>query len=131
MTDQPVFLRVKQVLEIHDRVIRDFGGDPLVRDRGLLESAVRMPRSTFDGKLLHESVPVMAAAYLYHLCMNHPFLDGNKRTALATAEVFLILTGMELGADNATLHELTMGVAASRVSKAEVAVFFAEHAAPR
>ncbi len=73
----------------------------------------------------------MAAAYLYHLCLNHPFLDGDKRTALATAEVFLILNGMELGADNAALHELTMGVAAGRVSKAEVAVCFAEHAAPR
>ena len=130
MTDQPVFLSVEQVLEIHARLVQDFGGDPSVRDHGLLESAVHLPRSTFDAKLLHESLPEMAAAYLFHLCMNHPFIDGNKRTALATAEVFLILNELQLTADNEALHKLTMGVAASRVSKDEVIEFFAEHVGP-
>ena len=76
------------------------------------------------------STPAMAAAYLFHVCMNHPFVDGNKRTALATAEVFLLLNDMPLTADNAALYELTVGVAASRVSKEEVTAFFGEHSIP-
>jgi death-on-curing protein len=128
MTDQPLFLSVNQVLEIHERLIQDFGGDPSVRDHGLLESAVRLPCATFDGKLLHESLPHMAAAYLFHLCMNHPFVDGNKRTALATSEIFLILNGLRLDASDEALHELTMGVASGGLSKTEVLLFFAEHA---
>lgn len=131
MTDQPLFLGVEQVLEIHARLVQEFGGDPSVRDHGLLESAVHLPQATFDAKLLHGSLPEMAAAYLFHLCMNHPFVDGNKRTALTTAEIFLILNELQLDADNEALHEPTMGVAASRVSKDEVIAFFAKHVGPR
>ena len=131
MTGAPVFLSVERVLEVHERVVQDFGGDASLRDGSLLESAVRLPQSTFGGKLLHETLPEMAAAYLFHLCVNHPFADGNKRTALAAAEIFLILNDLQLDASNAALHELTMGVAASRVSKDEVLTFFAEHAGPR
>lgn len=131
MTEQPVFLGVDHVLEIHDRVIREFGGDSSVRDRGLLESAVRIPRATFGGEYLHDSIPTMAAAYLFHLCMNHPFVDGNKRTAVATAEVFLLLNDMHLGVEDSDLYDLTMDVAASRVAKEGVIAFFAKYAAPQ
>jgi len=127
MNAEPRFLSLKQVLEIHERLVQDFGGDPSIRDQGLLESAVRLPQSSFDGALLHKTLSEMGAAYLFHLCMNHPFVDGNKRTALAAAEIFLILNDRELEAENASLHELTMGVAASRVSKVEVVAFFAAH----
>jgi death on curing protein len=130
MTVQPTFLEVDQVLEIHGRMVRDFGGDPAVRDRGLLESAVRIPQATFDGRLLHEDITSMAAAYLFHLCMNHPFVDGKTRTALATAEVFLLLNDRVLQAEDAAVEELTMALASSKASKEEVTVFFRENTVP-
>jgi death on curing protein len=130
MTDAPAFLSVEHVLVIHRRSIEEFGGDPSVRDQGLLESAVAMPAAQFGGAFLHDTVPAMAAAYLFHLCRNHPFVDGNKRTALASAEVFLLLNGMRFDARNDALEELTLGVAASRVSKEQTIAFFLSHAVP-
>lgn len=122
-----VFLTVEHVLAIHARMIAEFGGDPSIRDRGLLDSAIRMPASTFDGRLLHRGLPAIAAAYLFHLCKNHPFLDGNKRTALATTEVFLALNDARLVADDGFVEEMTMGVAASEWSKERVTTFFQKH----
>lgn len=111
-------------MAIHRRVIEEFGGDPGLRDRGLLESAVAMPQSTFGGSLLHTELGEQAAAYHYHLCSNHPFVDGNKRVALASAEVFLLINGMALSASDDELEVLTMGVASGELSKAEVVEFF-------
>ena len=130
MRAAPSVLTVEHVLAIHGRMIREFGGDPGVRDHGLLESAVMMPAAQFGGRFLHDGIPAMAAACLFHLCQNHPFVDGNKRTALASAEVFLILNGMRLTATNEQLAELTLGVAEGRVSKEELAGFFGRHTAP-
>lgn len=130
MRAAPTFLTVEHVLAIHSRMIREFGGDPTVRDHGLLESAVMMPAAKFGGRFLHDGMPAMAAACLFHLCKNHPFVDGNKRTALASAEVFLILNGMRLSATNEQLEELTLGVAEGRVSKQELVNFFRRHTAP-
>jgi len=128
MKKPPLFLSVEHVLAVHRRVIREFGGDPGLRDRGLLESAVAMPAAQFGGKFLHRGVPAMAAAYLFHLCRNHPFVDGNKRTALAAAEVFVLLNGMRLGATNRELAELTLGTARGELTKDEVVRFFRRHA---
>lgn len=89
-----------------------------------------MPAAQFGGQYLHEGVPAMAAAYLFQLCRNHPFVDGNKRTALASAEVFLLLNHMRLDARNDQLVDLTLGVAASRVSKQETTAFFLKHVVP-
>ena len=130
MTDAPAFLTVEQVLKVHERMIDLFGGDPSVRDYALLASAVMMPSAQFEGQYLHESTPRMAAAYLFHLCKNHPFVDGNKRTALATAEVFLQVNGFHLNADDDQLEQLTVGVADGTIPKAEVADFFETHAIP-
>ncbi len=124
MTYAPVFLTVEHVLIIHSRMIREFGGTEVVRDYGLLESAVMMPAAQFGGLFLHKSIPAMAAAYLFHICKNHPFMDGNKRTALASAEVFLILNDWRLNATNKQLEELVFGVAESRLSKEYVEIFF-------
>jgi len=122
---QPVvFLSVDVVLKIHRRVIEEFGGDPGLRDRGLLESAVAMPQSTFGGVDLHVGLPEKAAAYHFHLCANHPFMDGNKRVAVAAAEVFLLINGQELSASDNDVEELTLGVAAGRLSKDHVIEFF-------
>ncbi len=90
------FLSVEMVMQIHQRVIEEFGGDMGLRDRGLLESAVAMPQSTFGGSFLHIDLADKAAAYLFHLCANHAFIDGNNRVAVAAAEVFILANGCEL-----------------------------------
>ena len=128
MTRPPLFLSVNHVLTIHARMIREFGGDAGLFDRGLLESAVAMPTAQVGGQYLHDGPEAMAGAYLFHLCQNHPFLDGNKRTALATSEVFLRLNGLALSAGDEEVVALTLGVADGHVSKAEVIEFFREHA---
>ncbi len=124
MTDGPNFLTVDHVLAIHRRMIAAFGGDATVRDHGLLDSAVMMPAARFRGRFLHQNVPAMAAAYLFHIGKNHPFLDGNKRTALASAEVFVLLNDRRLTATDEQLEELTRAVVAGRVSKKELIAFF-------
>ena len=120
----PLFLTLDEVLGIHADQIRRYGGLPGLRDLGLLQSALAMPETTFDDEFLHGTVFEMAAAYLFHLARNHPFVDGNKRTALMSALVFLGLNGQRLDAESGALYELVDGVAAGSVDKAEVSVFF-------
>ncbi len=121
------FLSVEMVMQIHQRVIEEFGGDMGLRDRGLLESAVAMPQSTFGGSFLHVDLADKAAAYLFHLCANHAFIDGNKRVAVAAAEVFIVANGCELGASDDELIEITLGVAQGQASKDDVIEFFGQH----
>jgi death-on-curing protein len=92
----PNFLSLAIVLKIHTRQIEKFGGTNGVRDQGLLESALAQPQVTFAGQLLHPKIHQQAAAYLYHLTMNHPFIDGNKRTAFAVMDTFLRVNGYNL-----------------------------------
>lgn len=86
-----------------------------------------MPRQRFGGKLAHDNMAEQAAAYLYHICSNHGFVDGNKRTAVAAAELFLLLNETQLPATNDELYDLTMSVAQRSVDKKTVTVFFQEH----
>lgn len=97
------------------------------RDLGLLDAATAMPRQRFNGKLLHQNMVEQAPAYLYHICCNPGFVDGNKRTALAAAEFFLLLNGARLLATNDELYELTMGVAGGSVDRETLTIFFREH----
>jgi len=127
---QPRFLLLEEVLRIHAHQIEQYGGLFGVRDAGLLLSAVAAPQASFAGGFLHGTPFEMAAAYLFHLARNHPFLDGNKRTALAAALVFLELNDVSLDAPDEELAELVLRVATGRASKAEVAVFLARHAVP-
>lgn len=122
-----MFLSVDAVIRIHMRTIEEFGGDPGLRDRGLLESAVAMPQATFAGDDLHVSTAAKAAAYHFHLCSNHPFVDGNKRVAVAASEVFLLINGFELSASDDELEELTIGVAMGSLSKNQVVEFFEQY----
>lgn len=122
-----MFLEVTHVFRIHSRLIREFGGEEGLRDAGLLESAVAMPRARFGGKFLHKGLADMAAAYLFHLVSNHPFLDGNKRTGLTAALLFLKLNQHALDATDDELEDLTMGVASGKRSKAQVVSFFRRH----
>lgn len=86
-------LTAAAVLAIHAEVLRAHGGRPGVRDATLLESAVAAPQATFEGAPLIADPIEIAAAYLFYLCRNHPFVDGNKRTALAASLVFLEANG--------------------------------------
>jgi death-on-curing protein len=121
------FLSLDDVLVLHEDRIHVYGGSTGLRDLGLLESALAMPQATFDGNYLHETPFAMAAAYLFHVARNHPFVDGNKRTALACALVFLRLNGVRTRASEAELYELVIGTVEGRTSKAAIAVFFEEH----
>lgn len=104
-------LTVDIVEELHDEAIRLFGGLDGVRDRALLESAVAAPQATFDGESVFSDIIDVAAAYLFYLCRNHPFLDGNKRAALGACIVFLRLNGREPVADANTWEALALEVA--------------------
>jgi len=124
----PEFLRVDDVLQIHQDQIERYGGSPDLRDPGLLTSAVDTPRATFDGRHLHRDLFEMAAAYLYHIVQNHPFVDGNKRTGAAAALVFLDLNGIEMEIDDGALVDLVLAVAQGQIAKPEVAAFLRTHA---
>lgn len=126
MTDAPeapefLFLTVEVVLALHQRQLERYGGAPGLRDRGLLESAVAQPQSSFGGVYAHEGLFAMAAAYLFHIVSNHPFVDGNKRAGLLAAQVFLYLNGVVLLRESEAFYKLTMGVAEGRIDKAAVA----------
>jgi death-on-curing protein len=117
------YLTLDEALSIHAHQIARYGGSHGIRDRALLESALAMPRATFDGELLHATLVEQAGAYLFHLVKNHPFIDGNKRVGLACSLVFLRLNGVQVEASEDDLVDLVMGVAQGLVSKSEVAVF--------
>lgn len=127
MPSKILFLTTAQVERIHAEVIRQFGGSMGLRDRGLFESACEMPRATFGEQFLHSTPAAMAAAYLFHLCSNRPFVDGNKRVGLGAALVFAEVNGHEVRATDDELEELTLGVASRSISKEQVTAFFARH----
>lgn len=114
------FLALEDVLEIHEMQLIRYGGGDGLRDRGLLESALAQPRATFDGEFIHNDLFAMAAAYLFHIVSNHPFIDGNKRTGLLSALVFLELNGISIEGESEALHVLTMAVAEGHADKNEV-----------
>ncbi|HEX7843754.1 MAG TPA: type II toxin-antitoxin system death-on-curing family toxin [Kofleriaceae bacterium] len=120
--DEPLFLDVEDVIEIHATQLDVYGGSAGLRDRGLLESAVAQPQASFGGALVHDGLFAMAAAYLFHIVSNHPFVDGNKRTGMLAAVVFLDVNGISIDHPSEALYELTMGVAEGRLQKAAVAV---------
>ncbi len=124
----PAFLSCDDLLGIHKELIRSFGGSEGVRDMGLLQSAVAMPQAGFGGQFLHTDLFEMAAAYLFHLTKNHPFIDGNKRVGAVAALVFLEINGVWIEASNEALVETTLAVAEGKASKSAVAEFFRKQA---
>ncbi len=115
---------MSEVLLILQDQIRRYGGAYGVRDPDLLSSALAMPSSSFEGHYLHKDTYEQAAAYAFHLCQNHPFVDGNKRTALASALVFLSLNGIELEDPKEDLYKLMMAVSSNGTGKADIATEF-------
>ena len=124
------FLSLEQVLAIHADQVRRYGGGLGVRDLGLLKSAMAMPQASFSGQYLHPTLHEMAAAYLFHLTQNHPFLDGNKRSGLAAAIAFLGLNDIWLESDPAELLEMVLSVARGEIGKPEIAVFLRDRCVP-
>lgn len=124
------FLGVDDVLAIHADQIDRYGGSAGLRDLGLLDAAVAMPRSSFGGQFLHVDLYEMAAAYLYHIVCNHPFVDGNKRAGTASALTFLDMHGIQVDISDDSLVELVLSVAEGGTSKAAVADVLRKHASP-
>jgi death-on-curing protein len=125
-----LFLTVDEILELHGDQVLAFGGDPGVRDMGLLQSAVAMPQAGFGEEFAHVFPDEMAAAYLFHIAANHPFVDGNKRTALAAALTFLEMNGFRIEAGRAATGDLVLDLAAGKIDKAAVTAFFKIHTRP-
>jgi death-on-curing protein len=115
--DDCLHLTVTQVSEIHAAVLEEFGGMAGIADQGLLESAVAAPQATVFGRSPYADLIEVAAAYLFYLCRNHPFRDGNKPAAMAAAIVFLRLNGIDPGPDGPAWESLVLDVAASRLDR--------------
>jgi len=115
--DDCFHLSIDIVREIHAEALEKFGGLKSVRDENLLASAVLAPQSSFGGKSPYLDIVEVAAAYLFYICRNHPFLDGNKRTAMMAAIVFLRLNGIEPVLDSERWERLMLDVAASKVDR--------------
>ncbi len=116
-----IFLTLAEVIDIHSNQIELYGGKNGVRDFGLLQSALAQPEATFAGQWLHEDIFLMAAAYAFHICQNHPFFDGNKRAALASALVFLELNSISLDDPKGNLLEAMLNIAKGALSKQQFA----------
>ena len=126
----PQFLTLDEVVAIHRDQIERYGGSLGVRDWGLLKSAIAMPAATFGGQFLHSDLCEMAAAYLFHLVQNHPFIDGNKRVGAVATDVFLTLNDLQLVASEDDFAELVLSVARGETSKSATAEFLRGHVTP-
>jgi len=124
----PEFLNLAEVLEIHRDQIDRYGGSSGIRDMGLLQSALATPAAYFGGSFLYVDLFEMAAAYLFHIVRNHPFVDGNKRTGAVAALIFLSLNDIEIEADEDSFEKMVLTVAAGQADKRAVTEFFREHA---
>jgi death-on-curing protein len=115
--DDCFHLTIEIVREIHDEAVKNFGGLHGIRGEALLTSAIFAPQSSFGGKSPYIDLIDIAAAYSFYLCRNHPFLDGNKRTAMAAAIVFLRLNGFNPAADSEKWEGLVLDVASSKIDR--------------
>ena len=121
------FLTLSDVLLILEDQTRNYGGAYGVGDLNLSSSATSMPQSGFNGEYLHKTIPAMAAAYAFHICQNHPFIDGNKRVALASSLVFLDINGFTFHCEEEALYDKIMESAQGKTGKEELIKFYEEH----
>jgi|WetSurMetagenome_2_1015567.scaffolds.fasta_scaffold42988_3 death on curing protein len=124
MIIEPRFLTISEVIEIHDQEIANAGGLSGVRDIKALESALGAPQASFSGEFLMD-IFEMAATYINSIALNHPFLDGNKRTALATSLTFLFINGFEIDEQyDLELADKTLELVARKITKPDLAQHF-------
>jgi death-on-curing protein len=126
--NDPVWIDLEVVLAIHDEQLAEHGGQAGVRDRGLLESALARPRNQFAYG--EHALPRLAASYAFGISRNHPFLDGNKRTSLVVAELFLDLNGLELTASDAECVTTFLQLAAGDLTEEQLTEWIARHTDP-
>ncbi len=125
------FLKKETILTFHQDQLERYGGKAGIRDEKLLESSLAQPEASYDGKYVHKDLFRMAAAYGFHLCQNHPFYDGNKRTALIAMYTFLFVNGYQLAADKKSLYAIMMDLAKGQVSKDELTDYLKKNSESR
>ena len=123
------FIPIDLVLTIHADLLQRYGGQPGLRDRGLLESALAQPRMTAGRKEIHKTVFEKAAAYGYHVCNNHPFIDGNKRVAFVLMDIFLQKNGWNITSTEEEAYTMMISLASGKLTKAQLAAWLKEHTA--
>jgi death-on-curing protein len=128
MRPEPVWVRNDVVGQIHGYQIAQFGGRPGIRDEGMLESALARPHNLW----LYERVSItrLAAAHAFGIAMNHPFIDGNKRTAFVVSVLFLELNGFPFNAEEVDAASMFVSLAAGELDEAELSDWFEQWAAP-
>jgi death on curing protein len=126
---EPIWIDLGVVLAIHDEQLAEHGGQPGVRDRGVLESALARPRNKFAYG--ETSFVRLASSYAFGISRNHPFLDGNKRTSLVVTELFLELNGIELTATDAECVKTFLQLAAGELSEDQLAEWIAVNTSPQ
>lgn len=127
MNTEPRFLSVDDVVVLHAIAIEDQGGNPSIRDRSLLESAIATPAQRFEEQYLHPEIPEMAAAYAFHICKNHPFTDGNKRAAAAAMIAFLLDNGWKFDAQPEEADSVIRQLAAGSLGKTAFTTWARKH----
>ena len=125
---EPKFLTLSHVIRIHDDMIAEYGGTAGILNCGALESAVAMPQQSFGGEFLHSSLPEMAAAYSFHIIMGHCFIDGNKRTGMASGSIFILMN--EHTFTQALDPSVAVSIAKHEISKEELAALYAANIEP-
>lgn len=124
------YLTLIEILELHRKIIEQFGGSMGVRDLGLLESAIAQPKMTFGGKALYPTLIEKATTLGFSIIMNHPFVDGNKRTGHAAAETFLVLNGVEMNASVDEQEKVMLAVASGEMKREAFAAWMQQHTIP-
>ena len=124
MSTDPAFLTYEELIWINEDQVRRYGGLAGVRDEGLLLSALAMPQAGFGDQYAHADLFEMAAAYLFHIVKNHPFIDGNKRVGAVAARVFLILNGIDVDMSEDAIYDLVIATAEGRTDKTGIAQVF-------
>ena len=123
------FIPTRIVVTIHSDLLQRYGGRPGLRDAGLLDSALAQPKMTVGRKFVHRTVFDKAAAYGFHVCRNHPFVDGNKRVAFVLMDILLQKNGWEIVATEEAAYSMMISLAAGKLSKAQLSKWLKEHSA--
>jgi death-on-curing protein len=128
---EPIWMDASDAVIMQDLQLAAHGGSAGVRDPGLLESALTRPKNIWAYSESAPSLPTLGAAYAFGISANHPFVDGNKRTALVVSFAFLDVNGLEVTASQEDAFLTILGLAAGEITEAQLAVWFAEHSAGR
>jgi len=124
------YLTLKEILDLHFRILQEEEGTPEIRDLGALELALFQPRATFDGQDLYPDLLSKAATLCFSLVMNHPFVDGNKRIGHAAMETFLLLNGYEINATVDEQESIILDLASGKISRDDFLVWVKNHTSP-